>query len=136
MSQSWTPSRPWLVPSYPVRDYSRLLPESKLHCTLWLTDLLRSECRPKLCPSDGDTQSELAPRDVSKRLIWQSLKHLREPGLEQGQGTICAVCVCLRLKAAGWTSFISQPQAQSDVHTLRLSAYPSDIHSSSNMTAM
>lgn len=27
------------MPPYPVHDYSRLLPESKLYCAVWLTDL-------------------------------------------------------------------------------------------------
>ena len=108
VSQRWTLSRPWLVPSHPVRDCSCLLLESKLHCTLRLTDLLRSACRPKLCPPDGDTQSELAPRDASERLIWRSLKHLREPGLELGQGNVCAVCVCVLAVKTGWMDLFYQ----------------------------
>lgn len=43
--------------------------------------------------------------------------------------------VCLRLLAAGWTSFISQSQAPCNVHTPTL-CLPLDIHSNSNMTAV
>ncbi len=128
MSQNWTPSRPWLVPSYP--DYS--LPETKLYCTVWLTHPERSlvQSFALLIGTPNANRSQAA-----RGSFWQFSKHLREPGLERGQGNVCSACV-LAVRSGWMDQFLSVSHKPGVMCTLWHSPYPSDIHSSSNMTAM